>query len=294
MQRKNGNHLILLFMQFNTHIPTLPYSLFIESIFHYKNFIPGHSQERVVPNGHMYLIFELDDIPRNTIDNDTLEPLETFEKAWISGQQKHYITISAHADSEMFVVQFKACGAAPFLHTNIHMITNRVLPAVEILGTGVLELRKELLSGESPTKKFQIIDKWLKKQFDETWEPPAPLQKVLEELKDKPVSKLSKAIEKYPKSQKHLIEQFKKYVGLTPKAFQRIIRFNEIFQKIKGNNQVAWAEIAYQCGYSDQSHFIKEFTHFSGFNPQEFIAQKFINNEDNFFPLDSKDQASPN
>jgi len=237
----------------------------------------------------MYLIFELDGISRNTFDNDTLEPLETFEKVWISGQQTSYITISAHKSSEMFVIQFKACGATPFLHTNAHMLTNRILPAVKILGNEVLDLREVLLSGVNPQKKFQIIDKWLKKQFNETWKPPVPLQKVLEELKDKPVSKLSNVIEEYPYSQKHLIEQFKKYVGLTPKAFQRIIRFNEIFQKIKGNKQVAWAEIAYQCGYSDQSHFIKEFTHFSGFNPQEFIAQKYSNNENNFFPLDSKD-----
>lgn len=251
--------------------------------------MPGHSQERVVPTGHMYLLFELDDIPRNTFDNDTLEPLETFKKAWISGQQTHYITISAHEASEMFVVQFKACGATPFLHTNVHMLTNRVSCAVKIFGNEILSLREELLSGENPQKKFQIMDKWLENQFKESWEPPAPLLKLLEELKNKPVSKVSKVIDEYPNSRKHLIEQFKKYIGLTPKVFQRIIRFNEIFQKIKGNKQVAWAEIAYQCGYSDQSHFIKEFTHFSGFNPQEFIAQKFSNNENNFFPLDSKD-----
>jgi len=57
----------------------------IESILYLKNFMPEHSIERIVPTGHVYIIFELDNILRNTFDNETLKPLNSFSKVWISG-----------------------------------------------------------------------------------------------------------------------------------------------------------------------------------------------------------------
>ena len=79
---------------------------------------------------------------------------------------------------------------------------------------------------------------------------------------------------------------FKRYVGLTPKVYQRVLRFNEVFVKIRENGTIDWAEVAVQCGYADQSHFIKEFRRFSGFKPAEFIQAGVDNDEGNFFPLD--------
>ena len=72
--------------------------------------------------------------------------------------------------------------------------------------------------------------------------------------------------------------------GKSPKAN----KFNEILQKIRQQQNIAWTDIAYSCGFADQAHFIKEFKHFSGFNPMEFIQQDFHQDEPNFFPLDKK------
>lgn len=273
-------------MQFNNHISNSSLDRFIESIFHYEDFMPEHSRERVVPTGHLFLIFELDDIPRNTFDNETLEPVGTFTKAWISGQQTGCISISAHEHSEMFVVQFKPAGAHPFLHVPISELNDKILPAEKILGEEILTLREHLLSKETPEEKFERADGWLKNRFDGSMVPPEALSTALDRMQKEPVSGLSKIVEEYPNTQKHLIEQFKRYVGLTPKKYQRVLRFNEILQKIRDKEQITWAEIAYRCGYSDQSHFIKEFNHFSGFNPHEFIDRKFNRGDPNFFPLD--------
>lgn len=273
-------------MKFNNHFPSSPLNRHIESTFHYSDFMPEHSVERVVPTGHLFLIFELDGIPRNTFDNETQEPRQTFTKVWISGQHTGCITISAHEQSEMFVIQFKPAGAFPFIQVPVFDLKDQIVPAEEILGMEILTLRDQLLAEETPDEKFEAGDKWLKSRFDETKQPPETMLSVLDQLQKKPVSMLSEIIEEYPNTQKHLIDQFKRYVGLTPKKYQRIVRFNEILQKIRDTEQITWAEIAYRCGYSDQSHFIKEFNHFSGFNPQEFIDREYHQDEPNFFPLD--------
>ena len=273
-------------MEFNNHIPDPPLDQYIESIFHFRNFMPDHSRERVVPTGHLFLIFELDGMPRHTFDNKTLKPAETFTNAWISGQQTGCITISALRNSEMLVIQFKPHGAFPFLHVPLYRLNNRIVPAEKIAGKEILNLRERLLSKENPCDKFEIAVSWLNARLDHTKDPPQTLLTALEYLHREPVSNLSVIVENYPNSRKHMIGQFKRYVGLTPKVYQRILRFNEILLKLNDKKLVTWAEIAYRCGYSDQSHFIKEFSHFSGFNPQEFIDRNFSDGGFNFFPLD--------
>ena len=273
-------------MIFETH--TLPKSLapYIESVFHFKHFTPDHSIERVVPTGHIFIIFELDGFTRNTFDNDTLQPNATYEKVWISGAHKNYISISAHQNSEMFVFQFKPYGAHPFLHVPLEQITGQVISSEAFFGDSLTGLREELITKESSAEKFQIAERWLLDRFEKDKAPPQPLVEFYEELQKAPAANYPLIVENYPNTQKHLIDQFKKYVGLTPKVSQRILRFNEILAKVHQKEMISWAQIAYQCGFTDQSYFIKEFKLFSGFNPEEFIEQDFEGDAPNFFPLD--------
>ena len=275
-------------MTFENHRLTPPLNQYLEAIFHYKDFMPDHSIERVVPTGHLFIIFELDGFPRHTFDNDSLQPNATFTKVWISGMHRNYISISAHGNSEMFVIQFKASGAYPFFHQPIYELTEKILSAEFLFGEDILQLREDLLKKENSAQKFRLAENWLLEKYDEKKSPPKYLLKTIGELQKSPVANFEEIISNCPHSQKHLIDQFKKYVGLTPKYYQRILRFNDILQKIKQQKKISWAQTAYQCGYSDQSHFIKEFKHFSGFNPQEFIKEPYVNEEMNFFPLDRK------
>jgi len=275
-------------MIFETHQLSGTLDKYIESIFYYNHFQPDHSIERVVPTGHIFLLFELDGIPRNTFDNDTLKPNATFTEVWISGMHKNYLSISAHQNSEMLVVQFKPDGAFPFLHLPINELSNQVIPADKILSASILEIRKQIIAKSTVVEKFQVIEAWLHEKIDVSKIPSEALSNIVKELGNRPVAEFQEVIQNYPNSQKHLISQFKKYCGLTPKVFHRILRFNNILQKIHQQQAISWSHVAYQSGYTDQSHFIKEFKAFSGFNPQEFIKREFNQSEPNFFPLDQK------
>jgi len=64
---------------------------------------------------------------------------------------------------------------------------------------------------------------------------------------------------------------FKFFSGFTPKLYSRIIRFQMATQQY-GNNQKSLTDIAYDCGYYDQSHFIHEFKQFSGYHPKKYFS----------------------
>ena len=276
-------------MIFNTHVPRGSIAPYIESVFHFKDFIPDHSIERVIPTGHVFLIFELDGFKRYTYDNESLKPNKEFEKVWVSGVHKNYISISAHQKSEMFVVQFKPFGARPFFHISIDEITDKIFDATEIFGDRILELREDLLKGETSEEMFQAVELWLNERFDEAYLPDNKLIQVVEKLQssNSPLPNNGNGYDDiYNHTQKHLIAEFKAILGVTPKYFQRIQRFNELLAKIQRKEKISWSGISAECGYSDQSHFIKEFKHFSGFNPSEFIEEEYNKDEPNFFPLD--------
>ncbi len=64
--------------------------------------------------------------------------------------------------------------------------------------------------------------------------------------------------------------RFKEFAGLSPKLYSRVIRFQAATQyRVDGVRDLT--EIAYACGYYDQSHFINDFREFSGYTPKEYF-----------------------
>ena len=76
-------------------------------------------------------------------------------------------------------------------------------------------------------------------------------------------------------SDRYFATRFREQIGVTPKAAARRIRFNHAHQLLKASDHYALSEIALTCGYSDQSHFTREFRLFSGCSPRVFQKAHF-------------------
>lgn len=277
-------------MHFATHKPSQKLAPFVQSIFHFKYFVPDHSIERVVPDGHIYLIFELDGFERHTFDNDTLEANASFTGAWLSGLHKHYISISAHQDSEMFVIQFKPGGLQPFLSKSISEFSDRVVPAEQVFGDTVFSLREQLIAHtDTDEQMFNEAEAFLLDHARfETSPARALVDEMLSAIQQNSAVQLQDIVSDAGYSQKQAIQVFKQQVGLNPKSYQRIVRFNEILPMVMEKKSIAWEVICADCYYYDQSHFIREFKAFCGYSPREFLSEQHTHPEPNFFPLDQE------
>ena len=69
-------------------------------------------------------------------------------------------------------------------------------------------------------------------------------------------------------SRKRIVARFRDEIGLPPKAVARLLRF-ERARELAGT--MAWGELAYECGFSDQSHLIAEFRRITGRTPETFL-----------------------
>jgi AraC-like DNA-binding protein len=84
-------------------------------------------------------------------------------------------------------------------------------------------------------------------------------------------------------SERQLERLFRKYVGLSPKLYSRIVRFAYIFQNMQGSKKMNGSELGIASGYYDQSHFIRNFKDFTGEDPSRYffdhptLANFFLN-----------------
>ncbi|MFZ5451424.1 MAG: helix-turn-helix domain-containing protein [Thermodesulfobacteriota bacterium] len=53
-------------------------------------------------------------------------------------------------------------------------------------------------------------------------------------------------------------------VGISPKKFLRLVRFQHAIDRVRNRLQNSLADVAYDCGYADQSHLIREFKDLTG------------------------------
>lgn len=72
-------------------------------------------------------------------------------------------------------------------------------------------------------------------------------------------------------TRQHLRRKFLERVGVGPKTFARVARFQRVLAETRRGQSPGWAGIAVDLGYADQSHLIAEFREFSGSTPVPFL-----------------------
>jgi len=75
-------------------------------------------------------------------------------------------------------------------------------------------------------------------------------------------------------SLRQLEREFKKKIGTTPKRYMRIARLNEVHKKLEENDELELTQVAFDCGYADQAHFIRDFKSIMGVNPTLFVKER--------------------
>ena len=262
------------------YIPTHPLNLFVNHFFYYSGYNPDHSIDRFLPDGDVQIIFDLTNDPKFIYNNETLKEIQSCRNVWFAGFRTEPITIPSGKESEMLIVQFKKGRAFPFSIEPMQNLKNFVVDAELVIGPEILNIREKLLEATLPIEKFRVLEKQLLwvylKQPKENPFVDFVVQTIIASPNQYSIKTIS---DKAGYSQKHIIKLFKEHVGVTPKEFLKVIRFQKVIQQVQYHQSVDWSQIAFDCGFYDQSHFIADFKDFSGFTPSDYIKQRgeFLN-----------------
>lgn len=256
------------------HRPAGPLSSYIELLTYYEGFNPSHRVERLLPEGVVEIIIDLTEIDKFIYDNHSLVEKQTCKYAWISGLRKEYISISALPHSSMMIIRFRPGMAYPFLGMPVIEIRGQVVDA-DILLPDAAFLREQLVESVFVEQRFRVVEDYLLRQLFKNGAIPHFIPGMMDKITGNPSAlALSALIDDCGFSHKHFIYLFKKYVGLPPKQFMRIMKFQGTLREIEAKEEIYWPDIAYSSGYFDQAHFIHEFKSFSGLNPTDYLQKK--------------------
>lgn len=264
-------------MTFQTYIPKTPLNRFVDCFIYHEGYNPSHAVDRFLPDGNVEIIIDLDDKPKFIYDNETLREIQSCHHVWASGVRTEPISIHSGKDAVMLIVAFKKGMAYPFFPFPMHEISDAVVDADLIWGTGFAFLRERILATKDFLHRFQLVEDFLIKEFLSKMILNPCVEYALNEIVRRPDQiNLGRLSQKIGYSQKHFIALFKNQVGITPKSYLKLMRFQKAVTEIEDHQEIDWTELAGECGFYDQPHFINDFKLFSGFTPEEYVKRKSL------------------
>ena len=140
-----------------------------------------------------------------------------------------------------------------------------------VLGQIGRRLDQMMAEAESNEHRLAIISDFLCNRLDSGKIELDNIHRAVQTIREAKGSlNIDQLAREYSLSRRQFERKFKEFAGLTPKTFSRIVRFQCATQpRLDGNRDLT--DIAYSCGYYDQSHFINEFREFSGYSPKEYF-----------------------
>ena len=271
-------------MIFRVHIPVAPLNNFIDAFIYFERVEHAHTVDRFLPNGDTEILIDFNDVPQYIYDNDSLKEIQACNRVWTSGVRTEPITIPSGNGATMMVIAFKKGMAAPFFPFPMDEIRDSVVDADLVWGGDFARLRERLLDESDIPGRFRIVEEFLLSRFRSKLDLNPCVAFATDEMIHRPDEwNIRRMNEKIGYSQKHFTEMFRRHVGVTPKAYLKIMRFQKAVRTIDTAQVIDWPTVAADCGFYDQSHFIHDFRHFSGFTPEQY--SKIRSNYQNYIPV---------
>lgn len=260
---------------YRKHIPRPPLAAFIDSLWLYEGINRPHARERRLPNGSLELVINLREDLIRVYDRHNHHQFQNFPGSLVCGAHSEFFVIDADSQASVIGVHFKPGGAFPFFQFPVDELHNLHLSLDTPWGMAANDLRCHLLEARTPEEKFRILEQFLLAHAVLPLMHHPAVTYALEEFQHLPYSRaIADVTLQTGLSPKRFISVFSREVGLTPKLYCRVRRFQAALERIGQGQQVDWADIALTCGYFDQAHLIHDFQAFSGLNPSTYLAQR--------------------
>ena len=274
-------------MYYQEIIPDSRLKQYVKCYYSYESDSAVAFEDTVFPSGCMEIIFNLGNgqwqtaaaakahtaaktaaaanIP--TVAQTAYQPTPPVE-LW--GQITQPLSIRSVGKNIMLGIRFLPHGAACFLNEKADGFNNQVVDYRDVAGTQVTTLHEQLLEAKTQPDRIALIETFLlnalagtKKRSDKI----AIVNHVMRDLNRQDFfENIASIASRYGISSRYLQKLFLQYTGLTPKLYSKIHRFQHSLRLVT-KKEAPLTSIAYDCGYFDQSHFIREFKSFTGLTP---------------------------
>jgi AraC-like DNA-binding protein len=229
------------------------------------------SPEPVLPDGCPEIVFNLSDRFKRLYPDGSNENQPA---TIISGQLRSSISIMSTGRVELFGVRFHPGGAYPLLRMPMRVLSDRVEPLDSVIGADADEISETIEAANDFEGRVRAFERFCFERMNGSGTgndlAARLVQSVIAHRGPFSVSELSVSS---GLGERTLERIFQRFVGLSPKTFARIVRFQHVVRRIEAAESESLLDTALDLGYYDQSHMIREFREFAGKSPLAYFEE---------------------
>lgn len=202
---------------------------------------------------------------------------ETQPVCLLVGQMKRYLMIEPTGPTGLVAVRFLPGGAYPFFDFPQHELTDRIISLDSAWGRLARDIQNEIEESRTCEERIAVITRVLTMRLMRNENRDSAVEAAVETIMQRQgLVKIDSLASTVGMSERQLERRFSRRVGVSPKVLCRIVRFQRILRRLEhGPACNSWAQLASECGYYDQAHFVHEFNQFSGQDPTSFLAERY-------------------
>jgi AraC-like DNA-binding protein len=181
--------------------------------------------------------------------------------------------VSEHAGvAELVQIDLTPPGARALLGVPGRELAGAVVALEDLLGPAAGRLVEQLRATHGWTARFALVDRFLVRRLAAARQASPDVVRAWSRLQESggtlPVGELAREL---GCSTRHLARRFGEDVGMTPKAYARLLRFERVVTRMRTGERDL-SRLAIGCGYYDQAHFNRDFRSYTGTTPTALIA----------------------
>lgn len=271
-------------MIYRTYRPHLGLAKFIKCYWSLESIdtaLPA-SKERIFPDGCLELVFHFGDRFKKVKPDQTsgLQP-----RSFVHGQIKEFIELEATGKTGIFSVRFQPDGLRPFTRNSLQEITGENISLHDFWGKEGEILEDKILNASTHKQRILFLEHFLFQKLVRTTDNFSAINHCVHSIMRTNgsigIDQLSVDLNL---SRRHLERHFISCIGLTPKFLSRITRFQNTLRQLEQKQFNSLTAVAYESGFYDQAHFIRDFKKFTGLNPKQYFSRdlemaKFLSSE---------------
>ncbi len=258
-------------MQHLVHSPASPLVECVEGIWAFSG-VASHARECILPTGTLELVINLREDEFRIYDCMDGERFRRFSGAMVSGAYRQPFVIDTLEQAAVMGVHFRPGGASPFLGVPPGALADTHVDLRALWGARARELRERICAAGTMAERFRILEQALLSDLRRPLAPRQVVRAALDQL-GRTGSGVGDVARSVGLSQRRLIEVFSAEVGMPPKLFARVRRFQRALALAARAPGRGWGSVAIAAGYYDQSHLVREFEALGGFSPSQLVRR---------------------
>lgn len=226
----------------------------------------GTTSHRLFPDGNPGIVFQYSETLTSFANSSV--------RSFLYGQVSRFYNILSDNYVRLLIVVLQPYGAHALTGIPAHELTDNIIPLQLLWGSRAGEYEERIAATPGNLERISLVERFLLQQLTRVRMAEGMIQQTVSLIHHNhgclPVAQLSTTLHI---NERQLERKFREHIGITPKQFSGIVRLQHFLKQLRySNTDIHLTSLAYDCGYYDQAHLIREFRKHTGITPRQYIA----------------------